>query len=399
MKTKIITLGSVLALASLCVYFVSCKKTVIEKPQEEQGEPVLPSTPYDYASKHDVNSNYATLGRVLFYDRKLSINDGAACGSCHKQEFAFANNTQFDRGFGAQFLNRNSSSIQGFKGFTTFNGNVTPSSNKQQKVLLFWDGRQSNLSDMVLNPVLNHKEMNMPSFEMLTEKLQSVSYYKQLFINAFGDEQITKERVALALEAFVCCLNTKSTSPQTQTNPNIIPTLAEVKTLEDMGKFLFHTKYNCAKCHDQSSLHVQPGNNFPPSNPQPPSSPYSNPVEPTNAMFNIGLDEISIDKGLGKLTGMPGDMGLFKVPTLQNIAFTAPYMHDGRFATLDQVLEHYSHEIKGNANLSPLFKNFDGTPKELNILPAEKNAIITFLKTLKDDDFLTSPMYSNPFKN
>ena len=192
MKTKLITITSVLSLVSLSVYFVSCKKTVIEKPQEEQGEPVLPAFPYDYASKHDVNSYYATLGRVLFYDRKLSINDGAACGSCHKQEFAFANDTRFDRGFDGQFLNRNSPSIQGFKGFSTSTSFNTPTANNQKKVLLFWDGRQSNLSDMVLNPVLNHKEMNMPSFEALTEKLQSVPYYKKLFIDAFGEPQITK---------------------------------------------------------------------------------------------------------------------------------------------------------------------------------------------------------------
>lgn len=400
MKVKKITIGSVICLFTLCIYFVSCKKPAFDTPPvDPQGDPVLPATQYDYASKHNVNSSYATLGRVLFYDKKLSVNDGVACASCHQQQFAFANNTRFDRGFDGKFLGRNSPSIQGFRGFGNFSaGDITPSQNNQAKVLLFWDGRQSNLSDMVMNPVLNHKEMNMPDFESLVQKLNSTPYYRQLFSNAFGDETISQERIALALEAFVCCLNTKTVSAS---NPivNTIPTLSEVVTLEDMGKFLFHTKYNCAQCHDQRTQNAMPPGSTPVTEPQPYSTPPApEPGKPSNAMFNIGLDQISIDKGLGNLTGAAGDVGLFKVPTLQNIAFTAPYMHDGRFATLDEVLEHYSHNIKPNANLSPKFKDFDGSAKQLNILPAEKNAIIAFLKTLKDDDFLTSPMYSDPFK-
>jgi cytochrome c peroxidase len=401
MKAKKITFCSVICLFFLCLYFVSCKKTAFNTPPvDPQGDPVLPLVPYDYASKHNVNSSFATLGRVLFYDKKLSVNDGVACASCHQQEFAFANNTRFDRGFDGKFLGRNSPSIQGFRGFSNVASDITPTTDNQKKVLLFWDGRQSNLSDMVLNPVINHKEMNMPGFAELVEKLNSTPYYRQLFLNAYGDETITKERIALALEAFVCCLNTKTVSAA---NPivNTIPTLAEVQTLEDMGKFLFHTKYNCAECHDQQKISnsLPPSSGTPVTEPQPYSTPPApEPGKPSNAMFNIGLDEVSIDKGLGNLTGISGDVGLFKVPTLQNIAFTAPYMHDGRFATLDEVLEHYSHNIKPNANLSPKFKDFDGNAKKLNILPAEKNAIIAFLKTLKDDDFLTSPMYSDPFK-
>jgi cytochrome c peroxidase len=386
MKAKRIMLSTIPGLLLICLFIVSCNKPVTgPKPEDPQGDPVLPSVPYDYQSKHNVNSHYATLGRVLFYDRKLSVNDAVACGSCHQQEFAFANNTKFDRGFDGQFLNRNSPSIQGLRGFQNHSSSTFPFDANQEDVLLFWDGRQSSLADMVLNPVLNHKEMNMPGFSELIAKLSDIPYYKQLFTNAYGDDKITKERLAFALESFIACLNTKTVTPA----PNIVPaSLAQCQTIEELGKFLFHTKYNCAQCHDQ-----KPHNNAPP----PSTGPYG-PPDPSVAMFNIGLDLISIDKGLGKLTGKPGDIGLFKVPTLQNIAFTAPYMHDGRFSTLSQVLDHYSHEIKPNANLSPLFKNFDGTPKNLNILPAEKDAIIAFLKTLKDEDFLTSPMYSDPFK-
>jgi cytochrome c peroxidase len=320
----------------------------------------------------------------LFFDKSLSVNNTTSCGSCHKQEFAFANNVQFDRGFNGLFLNRNSPSIQGFRGFDTFND--VPTKNNQSKVLLFWDGRQRSLADMVLNPVFNHNEMNMPSFEELVKKLSELSYYPKLFKNAFGDETITKERISFAMQSFIACLNTDS-ADAIIINPNISNGTTPPSNIVEMGQFLFHTKYNCAKCHDQKDN----------ANPQQ-TGPYSNPVEPSVAMFNIGLDQIYSDQGLGQLTGLAGDNGLFKVPTLQNISVTGPYMHDGRFKTLGEVLDHYSHDIKANQNLSPEFRNVDGTPKKLNILPAEKNAIIAFLNTLRNENFLTSPMYSDPFK-
>jgi cytochrome c peroxidase len=372
----------------------SCEREQLPNA-EPQGAPVLPAQAYDYASKHDVNSDYATLGRVLFYDKQLSVNNTTACGSCHMQKSAFATNNRFDRGFDGQLLTRNSPSIQGFRGFEaepiqdpTFPPkNGVPTADNQKNVLLFWDGRQSNLADMVLNPVLNHKEMSMPDFDALTKKLGSIPYYQDLFTKAYGTSEATKEKIALALEAFICCLNTKSAANKPEEKP--IPTLADVKTQEDMGKFLFHNKYNCAECHDQ-----KPTNGGP-------AEPYGNPSPDDpgiTPMFNIGLDEVAVDKGLGRLTGLPGDIGMFKVPTLQNISATAPYMHDGRFANLNDVLDHYSHGIKQNPNLSSKFRNVDGTAKKLNISAAEKSAIIAFLNTLRDDDFLTSPMYSDPFK-
>lgn len=382
-KTRIIR-GISLAVFLIVMCFLSCTKEPLGKT-EEPGEPVLPVTSYEYFEKHGVNSNLATLGRVLFYDQQLSTNNAVSCGSCHKQEFAFANNLRFDKGFNGIELKRNSPSIQGIMGFSsnTFsNNNGMPTSSNQQKVLLFWDGRQNNVADMVLNPVLNHNEMNIPDFNTLVSKLGGLSYYLPLFQKAFGDQTITKERIAFALEGFVSCLNTENS----QGNFNGGDSLNNLNDLEAQGKFLFHNKYNCAKCHDRSNsiLGFEAGN-------------YGGGDDPSE-MFNIGLDEVYADNGLGNITGKPGDQGLFKVPTLQNISVTAPYMHDGRFANLGEVLDHYSHGIKNNANLSSKFLNLDGTPANLNITPVEKMAIIAFLNTLKDEDFLTNPMYSDPFK-
>ncbi len=404
---KKVNLGGfvLISLTVIVCIFYSCKKTEDAPKQEFLEEPKI-DVNYDYFAKHGVNSDLATLGRVLFYDRKLSTNSEISCGSCHKQEFAFSDNVQFSKGFNGEKLKRNSPSIQGIKGFinsTSFsNGTFQitggfPSENNQADVLLFWDGRQKNVSDMVLNPVLNHKEMNIPDFATLVNKINNTSYYPALFAKAFGDATVTTKRIAFAIQGFMACLNTTTANPSNQTDPKIntffepsfvshnggFPLNTSTLTgIEEEGRILFHTKYNCAKCHDSD-----------PSNP----GEYGAVTSP-QAMFNIGLEQVYSDKGLGNITGKAGDQGLFKVPTLKNISLTAPYMHDGRFPTLGEVIDHYSHNIQPNENLSPLFRGFDGKPKKLNISPVEKKALIAFLNTLKDEDFLTSPMYSDPFK-
>lgn len=404
MKKATLGIFALISLTVIVSVFYSCKKNNTPPQQEFLEEPNI-AISYEYFAKHGVNNDLATLGRVLFYDRKLSTNGERSCGSCHKQEFAFADNVQFSKGFNGAELTRNSPSIQGIKGFmnsTLFsNGTLQilggfPTENNQTDVLLFWDGRQKNVSDMVLNPVLNHKEMNIPDFATLIDRINTTTYYPALFTKAFGDAAVTTKRIAFAIQGFMACLNTTTANPSNQSDPNIntffepsfvhnggFPIKTSTLTgIEEEGRILFHTKYNCAKCHDSD-----------PTNP----GGYGI-VTSAASMFNIGLDEVYTDKGLGNLTGKPGDQGLFKVPTLKNISVTAPYMHDGRFATLGEVIDHYSHNIKSNQNLSPLFKDFNGAPKKLNISPVEKKALIAFLNTLKDDDFLNSPMYSDPFK-
>ncbi|PBQ32958.1 hypothetical protein CNR22_14635 [Sphingobacteriaceae bacterium] len=401
MKSLNFAIGVTALTLIFSVSFISCKKEQTVKEGALEQEPNLPVIPYDYASKHVVENNIATLGRVLFYDKNLSVNNQVSCGSCHKQEFAFADNVQFNKGFNGINLKRNSPSIQGIRGFAPvagffqqnfnqqqFSGDITvPSKYNQTPVILFWDGRQNSVSDMVLNPVLNHNEMNVSDFEALIAKLNTLSYYPNLFIQAFGDAKITTERIAYALEAFLACLNSEDPSKTNNGNTFLhehgISTLApdpNLTPLEEQGRQLFHTKYNCATCHDPSN-----------------SGSYGAVTSPSQ-MFNIGLDEEYSDNGLGALTKKEGDKGLFKVPTLKNISLTAPYMHDGRFKNLGEVIDHYSHNIKPNRNLSGLFVNSAGAPKKLNILPTEKSALIAFLNSLKDEDFLTNPMYSDPFK-
>jgi cytochrome c peroxidase len=376
---------SVLAVTLAAI--TSCSKPEPKPPVVETNEePALPSKPFNYFTRHAVDDDVATLGRVLFYDKQLSVNNAVSCGSCHKQEFAFADNVRFNHGFNGLELKRNSPSIQGIRAFAEngFNRSIKgiPNAANQIPVLLFWDGRQTNAANMVLNPVVNHNEMNMPDLESLVQKLRGISYYPPLFKKAFGTDLITKDNIAFALEGFICCLNTENPNFSRPFEPVLQQPAgtATFATLEEAGEFLFHNKYNCAQCHDPSHRGGYGGGDEP------------------SQMFDIGLDQTPIDAGRGGVTNIKGDNGLFKVPTLKNISVTGPYMHDGRFANLGQVLDHYSHGIQQSAGLSRLLKNSDGTAKQMNILPSEKQAIIAFLNTLRDDDFITSVLYSDPFK-
>jgi cytochrome c peroxidase len=303
---------------------------------------------------------------------------------------AFSSPERFDRGFDGQLLSRNTPSIQGLVGFvSSFSSIIEPSFDNQAKTLLFWDGRQNNLADMVLNPILNHKEMNLPDFETLEKKLSSLTYYPELFRKAYGEEKISKEKIALALECFIQCLdprpmlnnNFTGSSSLTFHNFNQTDTVGFTEQ-EKYGRFLFHTKYNCATCHD-------PGGNG--------SYGTSGLTFNANPMFNIGLDANYADPGLAGITKRNSDRGVFKVPTLQNIALTAPYMHDGRFKTLGEVLDHYSENIQPHPQLSGQFINADGTVKQLNITTAQKQALIAFLNKLTTPDFISNPMYADPF--
>jgi cytochrome c peroxidase len=438
MKTKLL----ILSIASALIGFIACKKQpVIETTEVLSQTPSLPDKPYDYANKHHVNSDVATLGRVLFYDKNMSVNNTTYCGSCHKQQYAFADNVRFNRGFNGVDLGRNSPSIQGIRGFrdnaifhfpspfhndssssgTTIDATACiPTQDNQIAQPLFWDGRQTNVADMVLNPVLNHKEMSMPDFDVMIKKLSALPYYKPLFKKAYGDENITKERVAFAMEGFMACLNTGDLTISDNTNntnqdpmagmitlPGVsFPVPSTLTPLQQDGLVLFHVKYNCGQCH--KPFNVATVGNAPTEggyggvNPPTRSinSPFIGNFQSFNspAFANIGLDDVPKDKGLGALSRLPGDAGMFKIPTLHNISLTAPYMHDGRYATLSDVLDHYSHNIKNSPTLSPVFKNTDGSVKTLNISPAEKTALIAFLNTLTDNDFITSPMYADPFK-
>jgi cytochrome c peroxidase len=359
-----------LALALLVV--VSCKK---EEAILKESYLDLPAEPATYVE--GINNNIPELGRVLFYDKSLSVNNSVSCGSCHKQVFGFADNVAFSRGFDNQLTLRNSMPIQnigsGFFGITPFI-KVDDFTSPGFSQSLFWDGRESNLDQMVLKPIINHVEMGITDLNELAEKLKTMPYYEPLFKKAYDSEEITPQKISTAISWFVRSISTNQTKLD-QSRQGLV----QLSALELNGQSLFFTKYDCNSCHQVTipNGYLSLGGGF----------------------ANIGLDDVYADDGLAKTTGRSTDIGKFKIPSLRNVSLTAPYMHDGRFATLEEVMDHYSEGMATHQNLDGRLRNGDGQARIMNISESEKQAIIAFLHTLTDFQAVTNPKFANPFKS
>lgn len=301
----------------------------------------------------------AKLGRVLFYDKRMSLNNTVSCGSCHHQSLGFSDRMSVSVGFGGRTTHRNSMSINNP---ATFNN-------------LFWDSRAQSPMDLSLRPVFDHIEMGMESDEMLEKKLAATDYYAALFQEAFGSKEITRRKVSLAITHFVSSMVSLNAK-----NDKVASGLAQFTAQEKLGRDLFFSdRAGCFNCHA--------GSNF--SAPDEPGGAYGAPTVAGTA--NIGLDLNYADNGKGN--------GKFRIPSLRNIELSAPYMHDGRFASLEAVLDHYSRGIQAHPNLDVNLRGKDGQPKRMNFTVEEKDAMIAFLRTLTDVSFITEPKYSDPFAN
>lgn len=344
----------------------------------------LPATPYNYAAQalpaymitpviagqvtgtagNPTTDWGATLGRVLFYDKSLSVNGTIACASCHKQENAFSDPVQRSSGFNGGLTARNSMSLIDAQYYP--NGHY------------FWDQRAASLEAQTLTPVQDAVEMGM-TLPQLETRLRSLAYYPILFSRAFGDTAINSTRISRALAQFVRSIISfhsrydtgRSAFPAAPPPPNAV--FANFTAAENRGKELFFTTAGCAPCHGTET--------------------FTAPQEKNN-----GLDAVTTDRGVGGITSNSADDGLFKVGSLRNIELTAPYMHDGRFTSLEQVVEHYSSGVQNHPNLSPQLKLPNGNPRQLNLSDADKAALVAFLKTLTDRNITTDPRFSNPFR-
>ncbi|GAB5525145.1 MAG: cytochrome c peroxidase [Roseivirga sp.] len=316
----------------------------------------------------------ATLGRVLFYDKKLSANNSVSCASCHEQSAAFSDNRTFSVGLNGEKTARNSMSLINSRYYE--NGRF------------MWDERAATLEEQVLIPIQDHVEMGM-DLKDLTVKLQDLDYYNLLFDKTFGTPEVTKNRIALALAQFtrsIVSYNSKfdkalvaSGSPPVDEKMPLLSTLTQE---EQLGMNIFLRGRNgatCGYCHGTAQM-------------------------VNDEAKNNGLSMFYDDQGKGKVTLLATDMALFKVPSLKNIAKTAPYMHDGRFQTLMEVIDHYSDNVQAHPNLNFRLTTLDdgesGTPYllKLNLNQQEKEALVAFLHTLTDEQVLTDPKFSDPFK-
>ncbi len=337
----------------------------------------LPTTPHNYANvqlpnhfnqldnidntpnNNPVTDLGATLGRVLFYDVKLSANNSISCASCHRAQDGFSDSRQFSVGFDGGLTGRNSMGLANSKYYN--NGRF------------FWDERANTLETQVLMPIQDHIEMGMTLPE-LEEKLQEEAYYQYLFELAFGDDLVTSERISRALSQFVRSMvsyQSKYDVGRAQVNDEDDP-FPNFTAQENQGKGIFLGRGGCEPCHDTESF-----------------------VGP-NARNN-GLDVVYADNGVGAVTGNNNQNGDFKVGSLRNIQLTAPYMHDGRFQTLAQVVEHYNSGVQPHPNLDNRLRNNNGQPRRLNLDQNERNALVAFLNTLTDPSFINDEKFSDPF--
>lgn len=359
-KQSSIVLGLVV-LFSLA--FTSCKReAAVYTVSDSELVPKLPDQVYDYPVSS--NDYLATLGRVLFYDKELSQNHNISCASCHKQERAFADDDQFSKGTNAEHTDRNTSSI-------------FPKNGR-----LFWDGRASNLMDLVFRPIRNKVEMNVSDLNSLMDRISTLDYYAYMFKHAYpGMTRVDSNMIKSAISEFLRNF-TFSNTKFAQNQRNEIALTQQ----ESDGKSLFFGKALCSNCH-----HIDGSNNF-----SGPGGMGGGGYGFTDESHNIGLDSIVIDKGVGKITNNARDMGAFMMPVLLNVENTAPYMHDGRFKTLEEVVEHYNSGIKDNSNLD--FKLRAGSePVKLNLTNYQKAALVSFLKTLTDPSITKDPKFSDPF--
>ncbi len=292
------------------------------------------------------------LGRRLFYDPILSGDNTQACADCHAQENGFSDENQFSEGITGEMGNRNAMPIINL-GWNQFG--------------FFWDGRAITLEDQALGPVVNPIEMNA-TWPEVEAKLNSHSDYPRLFKQAYDVDFIDSLHVAKAIAQFERTLISGNSKFDRYYNQQI-----EQLTEQELRGFVLYTteEADCFHCHGLGGLVTD------------------------NRFHNNGMDtEFSADEGRYLVTGNEADKGKFRTPTLRNIELTAPYMHDSRFFTLEQVVDHYSEHVEASATLDPLMELVGIGGAQLT--QSEKEDLVAFLKTFTDTEFVSNPDFANP---
>ena len=363
-KIKLVVI--VLMLTSM---FISCsdddKYTPIETAEYddtmyvlEYGELPAPDLPAD----NPLTEQGVLLGKMLFYEKSLSSDGSQNCATCHKQPEGFSDSDQFSIGVEGLPGKRQAMAIFNM----AWHGNQ-----------FFWDGRANLLRDQSLLPIQDPLEMN-ETLENVIVKLENNPIYPNQFIRAFGTSEITAHKMSLAMEQFMLSIVSYNSKYD-----RVLIGQDTFTESEARGKELFETEYNEFFPNDSGAdcRHCHGGANF----------------ENDNYMNNgIDNDANATDIGREDVTGSPADRAKFKVPSLRNIAVSAPYMHDGRFQTLEEVLNHYNSGIQTSSTVDPALLHTQSTGLFLDA--QKKEDIINFLKTLTDDVYLNNEEYKDPFE-
>lgn len=361
-------------MAALLVLAVSCKKSTTDEPEPKPSDNT--PTPLQWAkpsyfpdpvynlSKNPLTVEGVELGKFLFYDGILSRTDNIGCGTCHQQQAAFTHHGHdLSHGVDDRIGTRNAPSVQNMAWNTSF----------------FWDGGVHDMDMVPPVPIQNKVEMDERVANVI-EKLKKTPVagatkqvdYPKMFKAAFGSDSITADRMMQALSQFMMTM----VSATSRYDYFLRGDAAALTVQEKDGLSIF--KQKCASCHA--------GELF------------------TDQKFrNNGLTPNRInDQGRYTITLNADDRLKFKVPSLRNVGLTAPYMHDGRFTTLEQVLDHYANDKPGSKDsiyvsptLDPLL-SVAGQKRGISLTSSEKQSIIAFLKTLNDDDFIKDKRFSDP---
>lgn len=368
-----------LALFTALVALASCRRDQDDPeppPSAHVGTPynlVIPSNmpPMDIPADNPLTIEGVALGRFLFYEKRLSGDNGMSCASCHAPSLAFSDGKAVSKGI---------DSIAGTR-------SAMPLINLGYGQFFFWDGRASSIEQQILEPVQNPIEMH-ETWPSAMSKLQADAVYPTLFQRAFGTDQIDSLRVAKAIAQFIRTM-VSGNSPFDKfrrgeaTLPvdaqvgfdlftkeggaigQIIPVAGSTPVVGQGGADCFHCHTEAAGLFTDEQFH------------------------------NNGLDTAFSDLGRAGVTNDPSDLAKFKTPTLRNIMVTAPYMHDGRFATIDQVLDHYNEGGHASPTVDPFMK-FTDPEMELGLSPTKRMQIKAFLNALTDEEFLTNPAFQDP---
>lgn len=335
-----------IALAFICFTLIACEQDLpvfVYQPTY-----ITLDIPSDLPTPNLPKNNPLTeegvaLGKKLFHDPILSGDNTQSCADCHLQANGFSDPNRFSEGVTGALGDKNASSII----------------NAAWNTSHFWDGRAESLEEQALGPVTNPIEMNSDSWNQVIEELKSTKEYPPLFQAAFNTFNFDSTHVAMAIAQFERTLISSNSKFDKISRLEMAYTPSEWR-----GREIFTTeKGDCFHCH-------------------------SAPLFTDNDFHNNGLDEDeNLKEGRASVTGEQWDKGKFKTPTLRNIELTAPYMHDGRFSSLEEVVEHYNSGGKESSTLDPLMKN-EGIG--LGLTSQEKEDLVNFLKTLTDTAFINN---------
>ncbi|MEZ4915054.1 MAG: cytochrome c peroxidase [Chitinophagales bacterium] len=360
---KFLAIQKVLGVLLVFMSINACKDELPE-PKKEYPQPTafeiaissaFPSIPIPVDNPTTVEG--IALGRMLFYDPIISRDSSMSCASCHVQEHAFSDPNRFSIGV---------DDLPGTRQAMALVNVAYP--NK-----LMWDGRNASLEEQALGPVEHPLELNI-AWEEVEKRLQRSAVYPEMFGNAFGNDIPDRNMAVKAIAQFERTLisQTSKFDLARQNGSGVFFSEEELRGYE-----LFENeKGNCFHCHG-SILFTD------------------------NSFGNNGLDAVAnasqfSDLGLGAISGKTSDNGLFRAPTLRNIVLTAPYMHDGRFNTLEEVLDHYSSGIETSPTLHPIIQS--ESPGGVGLTAQQKSDLIAFLHTLTDTVFVNNPDFANPFE-